>query len=92
MKHYFILFYTTVADYLLKREVYRKDHLTLIHIAYKNGGLIMAGALAEPADGALLVFKEKSDAIAFAENDPYVKNGLISKWHVQPWVVVSNNK
>jgi uncharacterized protein YciI len=50
----------------------------------------MAGALAEPADSALLVFKGESPRVAeaFAKNDPYVKNGLIVEWKVRPWTVV----
>jgi len=50
----------------------------------------MAGALAEPADGAVLVFKSDDARVAerFAVNDPYVKNGLITEWSVRPWTVV----
>jgi hypothetical protein len=50
----------------------------------------MGGALGEPADGALLVFRGESPAIAenFAKDDPYVKAGLIPEWHVRPWSVV----
>ena len=50
----------------------------------------MGGALVEPADGAVLVFQGKDGSVAaeFAENDPYVLNGLITKWHVRPWAVV----
>jgi len=50
----------------------------------------MAGALADPLDGAVLLFKGNSPAVAedFANNDPYVKNGLIVEWKVRPWIVV----
>jgi hypothetical protein len=50
----------------------------------------MAGALAEPADNAVLVFKGDKPSIAeeFAKNDPYVINGLITEWKVRPWTVV----
>lgn len=88
MNEYFILFYTTVNDYLLKREKFRKDHLALIQDSYKNESLIMAGALAEPSDGAILIFNNSKVAEEFAKNDPYVKNGLIVEWRVQPWNVV----
>jgi uncharacterized protein YciI len=87
---YFILFYKTVEDYIERRAVYRNEHLTLAQEAHHNGTLVMAGALADPADGAVLVFKGDSPAAAeaFAQNDPYVKNGLISHWYVRPWTVV----
>jgi|SRR5690606_9946223 len=87
---YYALFYTTVQDYIQKRTPYREQHLTLAKAAAENGTLIMGGALADPSDGALLVFKGDSPKIAedFARNDPYVKNGLITKWYVRPWDVV----
>lgn len=87
---YYILFYKTVEDYLERRGAYRAEHLALAKEAHERGELIMAGALAEPADGAVLVFKgEGPQAVeAFAKNDPYVKNGLIREWYVRPWAVV----
>ena len=50
----------------------------------------MAGAYANPADGAALVFKGESPSVAeeFAKNDPYVNNGLITRWWVREWTVV----
>jgi hypothetical protein len=58
--------------------------------ARDNDSLVMAGALADPADGAMLVFKGDSPSVAeeFARNDPYVKNGLITDWWVRAWTVV----
>lgn len=87
---YYILFYKTVDNYVEKRAPYRNEHLALAKSAYEDGNLVMAGALAEPADGAVLVFKGDGPHVAeeFAQNDPYVKNGLISEWHVRPWTVV----
>jgi len=54
----------------------------------------LAGALADPADGALLIFRAQDAAVAeaFAKNDPYVKNGLVKKWHVRKWAVVIGNR
>lgn len=87
---YYALFYTTVEDYIEKRAAYREEHLELATAAFESGSLFMAGALADPADGALLIFKSDSPRAAeeFARNDPYVKNGLITKWYVRPWNVV----
>lgn len=87
---YYALFYTTVDDYIEKRAAYRGEHLKLAQAALENGSLIMAGALADPADGALLIFKGDNPYAAedFARNDPYVKNGLITNWSVRPWNVV----
>lgn len=87
---YYILFYKTVADYIEKRTPYRAEHLELASKLQKNGTLVMAGALADPADSAVLVFKSDTPKSAedFAKNDPYVKNGVVIEWSVRPWNVV----
>jgi uncharacterized protein YciI len=54
---YYILFYKTVENYVERRAPYRREHLALAQQAQASGELVMAGALAEPADGAVLVFK-----------------------------------
>jgi len=56
--------------------------------------LILAGALSDPTDRALLVFRaaERSVAEEFARNDPYVTSGLVTRWEVRPWVVVVGNE
>jgi uncharacterized protein YciI len=87
---YYILFYKTVDNYVEKRAPYREEHLNYATAAQERGTLVMAGALAEPADGAVLVFKGDGAHIAedFAKHDPYVKNGLITEWQVRKWTVV----
>jgi len=87
---YYILFYTTVKDYIEKRVPYREVHLAYAEEAYKRGELILAGALDNPADSAVLVFKGDSPKAAeeFVKNDPYVKSGIITKWEIRPWTVV----
>ncbi|ADR21106.1 hypothetical protein MATR_12640 [Marivirga tractuosa] len=88
--NYYLLFYKTIENYVEKRDPYRSEHLKIAEDAHQNGSLVMAGAMAEPADGAVLIFKGESPKIAedFANSDPYVKNGLIKSWEVRPWTVV----
>ena len=87
---YWVLLYEVVPDYLERRGEFRSEHLGLATAAHERGELVLAGALAEPADGAILVFKgdDGSAAEGFAEADPYVRNGLVSSWRVRPWTVV----
>ena len=87
---YYLLFYTTVENYVERRAPFREAHLKLANAAHERSDLVMAGALAEPADGAVLVFKGDHLSVAeeFAKNDPYVLNGLITEWKVRPWTVV----
>jgi uncharacterized protein len=90
---YYILFYKTIDNYVERRIPYRNDHLEYAQNAHRKGDLIMAGALSDPADEAVLVFKADSSLVVedFAKNDPYVKNGLITKWYIRPWTVVIGN-
>jgi uncharacterized protein len=52
--------------------------------------LILAGALANPVDGAVLLFRGETSEVAeqFAQSDPYVVNGLVTRWHVREWTTV----
>lgn len=87
---HYLLFYETVGDYVERRAEYRADHLKLAREAHKRGELILAGALADPPNGAVLLFQGESPKVAedFAKADPYVKNGLIKSWHVREWTTV----
>ena len=87
---HYILFYKTVDNYIEKRIPYREEHLKLAVESHNRGELILAGALDEPIDTAVLVFKCSTAEIPenFAKNDPYVHNGLIKEWNVRPWTVV----
>jgi hypothetical protein len=51
---------------------------------------VLAGALSNPVDGAVLLFSGDSPEVAerFAKADPYVKNGLIQSWRVREWTTV----
>lgn len=87
---YYILFYETIEDYVEKRKPFRSEHLSLVEQASKSDQIVMAGAFANPADGAAFVFKADSKDIVenFAQNDPYVKNSLVSRWYIREWTVV----
>jgi uncharacterized protein len=85
---HYILFYDLVDDYLERRGQFRDAHLGLAKQAHERGELPIAGALAEPADQALLVFRTEEAAEAFAKSDPYVLNGLVKSWRVRKWMTV----
>jgi uncharacterized protein YciI len=87
---YFALFYDLVDDFLSRRSAYRDEHLRLAREAHRRGELLLAGALTEPADRALLVFRAVGPSVVeqFARNDPYVISGLVTRWEVRSWAVV----
>ncbi len=88
--NYYALFYDVVENFVARRAEFREDHLHLVRQAHSRGELILAGALQEPVDRALLIFRapDRSAAENFARNDPYVTNGLVTRWEVRPWAVV----
>ena len=89
MKH-FLLFYEGAPDYLDRRPEFRAAHLAHAWAALDRGELLVAGALADPVDGAVLMFAgdDTSAAESFARADPYVVNGLVARWHVREWTTV----
>ncbi len=92
--NYYILFYDVVEDYVSRRALYRDAHLRLAREAHRRGDLLLAGALSDPTDRAVLVFRaaEKSVVEDFARNDPYVINRLVTRWQIRPWAVVVGNE
>lgn len=87
---HYILFYDYVPDYLERRGALRDAHLALAKAAIDRGELFLGGAFANPADGAVIIFSADSPAVAeeFAKADPYVRNGLVTKWWVREWTTV----
>jgi len=92
--NYYALFYEVVDDFVARRAPFRQEHLRLANETRERGEIVFAGALAEPADRALIVFHaaDESNAESFARKDPYVLNGLVKKWEVRPWNVVVGNE
>ncbi|MGE5313215.1 MAG: YciI-like protein [Acidobacteriota bacterium] len=89
MKHY-LLIYEVGPEYLERRGEFRSEHLALGWKSHERGELVLGGALADPVDQAILLFKGEGPEVAeaFANADPYVKNGLIRRWSVRPWTTV----
>ena len=87
---HYLLLYDYVENAVEKRAPYRQEHLQLAKAAKGRGDLVMAGAFADPVDGAAFVFQaeDASVAEAFVKADPYVANGIVTGWRIRPWTVV----
>ena len=92
--NYYALFYYVVDDYVSRRAAYRDEHLRFAREAHRRGELLLGGALTDPVDQALLVFRapERSTVEDFVRKDPYVINGLVTGWEIRPWAVVIGNE
>jgi uncharacterized protein len=87
---HYLLFYDVVDDYAERRMPFRSAHIAYARKAAARGELVLGGALAAPADGAVLLFRGSSPAVAesFAASDPYVVHRIVSKWRVREWTTV----
>ena len=86
----FVLLYDYVENVVEKRAPFRADHLALANEYLDRGELVMAGAFADPVDGAAFVFsvEDRARVEAFVAADPYVANGLVPAWRIREWTVV----
>lgn len=86
---HWLVFYDVVDDYLGRREEFRPEHLRHVGQAHERGLLVMGGAYADPADGAAIVFKteDRGEIEHWIEDDPYVRNGLVTEWRIRSWNV-----
>jgi uncharacterized protein YciI len=87
---HYLLLYEAAADYLERRPAFRDEHLALAWQAHDRGELVLAGALADPVDGAVFLFQGSSSAAAeaFAAADPYVQERPGQDLRVRPWTTV----
>jgi uncharacterized protein YciI len=87
---HYLLTYDLAPDYLERRGQYRDEHLQLAWEAQERGELVIAGALADPADHAVLMFScDTPETVQlFAAKDPYVTHGLVRAFHVRQWNTV----
>jgi uncharacterized protein YciI len=88
---HYLLFYEVGEDYVARRAQFRDAHLQKAWTASERGELVLAGALANPVDGAVLLFKGDSPEVAenFAKSDPYVTSGTVKRWYVREWTTVA---
>jgi uncharacterized protein len=88
---HYLLFYEVGEDYVSRREEFRDAHLEKAWEASARDELVLGGALANPVDRAVLLFKGDSPEVAekFALSDPYVTSGAVKRWYVREWMTVA---
>ena len=87
---HYLMTYQLAADYMARRGEFRDEHLKLAWDAHARGEIVVAGALADPVDTALLLFQGDSPEAAerFARADPYVTHGLVTGYSIRQWNTV----
>jgi uncharacterized protein YciI len=87
---HYLLFYEVVENYEERKKPFREAHIKYAREAAARGDLVLGGALTNPVDGAVILFRTDSPEAAekFAKSDPYVVNGVITNWRVRKWNTV----
>jgi uncharacterized protein YciI len=86
---YFLLFYDVVENFAERRMPFRGVHLNQVHEYFNRGDIVMAGPVGDPIERAMLIFRVADAATVehFAKTDPYVTNGVVTRWEIKPWTV-----
>lgn len=85
---HYLLFYEKVEDYQTRQQPFSQAHREHIAGYVQAGTLLLGGNLGTA--GALIVFRcDGPDLVErFAASDPYVTQGVVARWRVEPWDTV----
>lgn len=81
----FLMFYTLAADGLQKVPSLYAAHSARLGEFHARGVLLMAGPYGDPPRGAVAVFTSSEAAHEFIAGDPFVQQGAVGSYEVQPW-------
>ncbi len=81
----YVMFYELTADGMSKAQVNFPAHQSRLNEFHRNGTLLMAGPYGVPPLGALAIFASRDAAEAFAADEPFVVNGVVSKYSIHAW-------
>lgn len=81
----YIMFYELAADGMSKAQANFPAHQRRLTEFHQKGTLLMAGPYGTPPVGALAIFTSREAAEAFAVDDPFVVNGVVSKYSIHEW-------
>lgn len=86
VKKNYILEYHYVENMLERRIPVRSLHLEYANRMVESKLLIAGGACMPKAEsGILLLYGTENDIKQFAENDPYVTKGLVTRYTIREW-------
>jgi uncharacterized protein YciI len=81
----YVLFYESADDVLEKAPLHFAAHERHYKRFVDDGTLERVGTWADPREGAMCVFTTRAAAEEFAANDPFVVNGVVSRWTLREW-------
>ncbi len=84
-----VSFYEMAPGALSKVTTHFPAHRTRLDEFHSRGVVLAAGPLGNPPEGAMAVFTTREAAEEFIQGDPFVTNGLVSKWRLVEWNAAS---
>jgi len=83
-----LAFYEMAPGSLDKVMDHFPAHRARLDQFHDRGVLIAAGPLGNPPEGAMAIFTARDVAEEFVRDDPFVVEGLVSKWRFVEWNAV----
>jgi hypothetical protein len=78
-----VMLYEVAPEGLAKARAHYQAHRSRLDDFHARRLLLMAGPFANPAEGAMGIFATRAAAEEFIRDDPFVVNGVVSKWSLR---------
>lgn len=80
-----VSFYEMAPDALPKIRAHYPAHRARLDAFHARGIVLAAGPFGDPAEGAMGIFASREGAEEFIQGDPFVTEGLVSRWRLVEW-------
>jgi len=80
-----VSFYDVAPGSLLKLKEHYPAHRARLEDFHARGLLLAAGPLGNPPESAMGIFASREAAEEFIKGDPFITNGVVSKWRLLEW-------
>jgi hypothetical protein len=81
-----VVFYESGDDTLAKAPAHFPAHRARLDEFHARGTLLMVGLFGDPRkEGSMAIFTTREAAEEFVKDDPFVVNGVISRWYLREW-------
>lgn len=82
----YVLFYESADDMLALAREHFAAHQRRWQGFVDRGVLTGIGTFGDPqSEGSMAIFTTRAAAAEFAQDDPFVLNGVVRAWHVREW-------
>jgi uncharacterized protein YciI len=82
----YVVFYTSADDVRAKAPAHFPAHRRRLDDFHARGDLLMVGTFGDPQEqGSMAIFRTRSSAEEFVAGDPFVRNGVVSRYEIRDW-------